>query len=223
MKRLVLSKRKSESAVKKRNLIAYTNPESIISEQYRTIRTNLYFINGERKSNTLLITSPGKWEGKSTTASNIAVSMAQQKEKVLLIDGSLRNPSVHHIFKTANNTGLTDILTGKVSFEETVLSSEIGSLDILTSGTIPFNPAELLASEMMKQLLQKVSSLYDIILIDSPPVLEVTDTKILANLSNGVVLVVRKDKTKMESAIESRKVLEYAKSKIVGVILNEKN
>lgn len=223
MRRLVLSKRKTLASSKKRNLVTYTNPDSIISEQYRTIRTNLHFINGDKKSNTLLVTSPSKYEGKSTTIANIAVSIAQQKEKVLLIDGNLRSPSIHQIFKTSNESGLTEVLSGKASFEETVFSSEIGSLDILTSGTIPFNPAELLGSKTMRELLEKVSLLYDIILIDSPSVLEVTDTKILANLSDGVVLVIRQDKTNKEYAVESKKVLEYAKAKVVGVILNEKN
>ncbi|KAB7708162.1 polysaccharide biosynthesis tyrosine autokinase [Bacillus aerolatus] len=208
--------------IKKRNLITHTNPESIISEQFRTIRTNIQFINGDKKSNKLLITSPGKEEGKSTTAANIAVSMAQQGEKVLLIDGNLRNPSIHSTFETLNVSGLTDVLMGEAIFEEAVYSSKIENLDILTSGAISSNPAELLASQMMKQLLQKVSPLYETILIDSPSVLEVTDPKIIANLCDGVVLVVRQDKTNIENAFESKKVLEYAKAQIVGVILNEK-
>ncbi|MBS4205822.1 CpsD/CapB family tyrosine-protein kinase [Bacillus sp. FJAT-49754] len=219
---MVLNKRK-RSIAKKRNLVTYTNPDSIISEQYRTIRTNIRFLNGDKKNNTLLITSPGKWEGKSTTAANIAISMAQQKEKILLIDGNLRDPGIHHIFKTSNATGLTDVLTGKVNFEEAVCPSNIGSLDLLTSGAIPFNPAELLGSHMMSLLLKKVNSLYDLVLIDSTSLLEVTDTKIIANLCDGVVLVVRQNKTDLESAFESKKVLEYAKAQIVGVILNEKN
>jgi capsular exopolysaccharide synthesis family protein len=222
VRKLGINKRKTLASTK-RNLITYTNPDSIISEQYRTIRTNIHFVNGEKKSTTLLITSPSKWEGKSTTAANIAVSMAQQKEKVLLIDGSLRNPSIHQIFKVSNMNGLTDVLTGKVTFDEAVFSSEIGSLDILTSGDTPFDPAELLASKMMKQLIQEVNNHYDFVLIDSPSVLEVTDTKILASLCDGVVLVVIQDKTTMESAFESKKVLEYAKTQIVGVIVNEKN
>lgn len=222
MRQLVISKRK-RSATEKRNLVTFTNPDSIISEQFRTIRTNIHFINGDRKNKILLITSPGKKEGKSTTAANIAVSMAQQKEKILLIDGNLRNPSLHSIFKTTNEVGLTDVLTGKAIFEDAVYSSKIGSLDVLTSGAMSFNPAELLASHLMTQLLQKVTPDYDIVLIDSPSVLEVTDTKIIANLCDGVVLVVRQDKTNIDSAFESKKVLEYAKAQIVGVILNEKN
>lgn len=221
VKRLALSKRRSSIPFKKRNLVAHTNPESIISEQFRTIRTNIHFIKGERKENVLLITSPGKGEGKTTTAGNIAVSMTQQKEKILLIDGNLRNPSVHDLFKLTNTSGLTEILTGKIEFDEAVVSTGIGNLDVLTSGTKAFNPAELLASPAMKEFLQTVSGSYDTVLIDSPSVLEMTDTKILANLCDGVVLVVKKNKTNSESAYESKKVLEFAKANIIGVILNE--
>lgn len=220
---MVINQSRLFTAPKKRNLITFTNPDSIISEQYRTIRTNIHFINKDKKNSTLLVTSPGKREGKSTTAANIAVSMAQQKEKILLIDGNLRDPNIHSIFKAPNEIGLKDILKGGATFEEAVYPSKIGSLDILPSGVIPGNPAELLASHTMKQLLNKVKSLYDIVLIDSPPVLDVTDTKIIANLCDGVILVVRQDKTNIESAFETRKVLEYANTQIVGVVLNEKD
>ncbi|MBS4220194.1 CpsD/CapB family tyrosine-protein kinase [Bacillus sp. FJAT-49711] len=209
-------------ASKKRNLITFANPDSIISEQYRTIRTNIYFLNGDKKNKTLLVTSPGKLEGKSTTAANLAISMAQQQEKVLLIDGNLRNPNIHSIFKASNAFGLTDVLTETTSFEEAVFPSSIEKLDILTSGKTPSNPVELLASQNMQQLLQKVKSLYDIILIDSTSILEVTDTKIIANICDGVVLVVKQNKTNIESAVETKKVLEYARAQIVGVILNNK-
>ncbi|MBS4209168.1 CpsD/CapB family tyrosine-protein kinase [Bacillus sp. FJAT-50079] len=209
-------------STKNRNLVTYTDPESLISEQFRTIRTNISFIMGEKKGRNILITSAGKQDGKSTTAANIAVSMVQQKEKILLIDGNLREPNIHNIFKSSNETGLTDVLTGKSTFENAVYPTKIGSLDILTSGPIPSNPVELLASYSMKQLLQKLNSFYDTIIIDSPPVLEVTDTKIIANLCDGVVLVVRQNKTKSEKIIETKKVLEYAKAHIIGVVLNEK-
>ncbi|WP_349772245.1 CpsD/CapB family tyrosine-protein kinase [Lederbergia citrisecunda] len=207
---------------KKRNLITFANPDSIISEQYRTIRTNLYFLNVDKKNKTLLITSPGKLDGKSTTAANLAISMAQQQERVLLIDGNLRNPNIHNIFKTSNAIGLTDVLTGTTSFEEAVYSSTIERLDILTSGMIPSNPVELLASKNMQLLMQKIKTMYDTILIDSTSILEVTDTKIIANICDGVVLVIKQNKTNIESAVETKKVLDYAKAKIVGIILNNK-
>ncbi|MBS4198394.1 CpsD/CapB family tyrosine-protein kinase [Bacillus sp. FJAT-49732] len=219
---MFLNKKRRIVSNKKRNLITFANPDSIISEQYRTIRTNLYFLNVDKKNKTLLITSPGKLDGKSTTAANLAISMAQQQERVLLIDGNLRNPNIHNIFKTSNAIGLTDVLTGTTSFEEAVYSSTIERLDILTSGMIPSNPVELLASKNMQLLMQKIKTMYDTILIDSTSILEVTDTKIIANICDGVVLVIKQNKTNIESAVETKKVLDYAKAKIVGIILNNK-
>jgi capsular exopolysaccharide synthesis family protein len=218
---LVFKRRKQLSTIKRRNLITYSNPESIISEQFRTIRTNIHFLNEDEKINLLVVSSPGRWEGKSTIIANTAISVAQQREKILLIDGNLRNPSIHHLFKLSNTVGLTDVLTGKTPFCEAVTRCNINNLDILTSGPIPLDPAELLESNRMKELLAHVKPLYDLILIDSPSVLEVTDTKVLANLCDGVILVVQKSKTKLEAAQESKKILEFVKAPLVGVIVNQ--
>ncbi|MEK3991749.1 CpsD/CapB family tyrosine-protein kinase [Robertmurraya sp. FSL R5-0851] len=215
------SRRKELTKIKKRNLITYSNPESIISEQFRTIRTNIHFLNEHEKNNLLVVSSPGRSEGKSTIIANTAISIAQQKEKVLLIDGNLRNPSIHQLFKVSNEVGLTDVLSDKTPFCEAITKCNIDNLDLLTSGPIPLDPAELLESEKMKELLSHIKPLYDLILVDSPSVLEVTDTKVLANLCDGVILVVQKAKTKLEAALESKKVLEFAKSPLVGVIVNQ--
>ncbi|WP_232311255.1 CpsD/CapB family tyrosine-protein kinase [Robertmurraya korlensis] len=218
---LVFSRRKQLAKIKRRNLITYSNPESIISEQFRTIRTNIHFLNEAEKNNLLVVSSPGQSEGKSTIIANTAISIAQQKEKVLLIDGNLRNPSIHQLFKVSNEVGLTDVLSEKTPFCEAITKCNIDNLDLLTSGPIPLDPAELLESEKMKELLSHVKPLYDLILVDSPSVLEVTDTKVLANLCDGVILVVQKAKTKLEAAQESKKVLEFAKAPLVGVIVNQ--
>lgn len=217
---LFQSKRKTAAARQKRNLIVYSNPDSIIAEQFRTLRTNVHFLNGGKKS-VLLLTSPSSSEGKSTAAGNLAVSMAQQKDKVLLIDANLRDPNIHFIFKIPNSKGLADVLSGQVELEEAIYKTEIGRLDILTSGHLDANPAELLGSESMEKLFREVLEDYDVILIDSPPVLEVTDTKLLANKSDGVVLVISEGRTAIEKATEAKKALEFAKAKIYGVILNE--
>ncbi len=218
---MVFSRRKQLAKIKRRNLITYSNPESIISEQFRTIRTNIHFLNEAEKNNLLVVSSPGQSEGKSTIIANTAISIAQQKEKVLLIDGNLRNPSIHQLFKVSNEVGLTDVLSEKTPFCEAITKCNIDNLDLLTSGPIPLDPAELLESEKMKELLSHVKPLYDLILVDSPSVLEVTDTKVLANLCDGVILVVQKAKTKLEAAQESKKVLEFAKAPLVGVIVNQ--
>lgn len=206
---------------KKRNLITYSFPESIIAEEFRTIRTNVHFVTDEQKHKVILITSPNSGEGKSTTAANLAVSMAQKEEKVLLIDANLRRPVTHLIFKIPNSVGLTDVLTGQTTLEEVVIHTEIDRLEVLTSGTVTNNPAELLASQTMKDLLQKAAKQYDSVLIDCSSVLEVTDTKLLASQCDGVLLVLYQGKTQIEDAAEAKKVLEFAKAKVSGVILNE--
>ncbi|MCQ6275273.1 CpsD/CapB family tyrosine-protein kinase [Bacillus sp. V3B] len=209
------------SPAKKRNLITYSFPESKIAEEFRIVRTNVRIVTNEQKHKTLVITSPNPGEGKSTVAANLAVSMAQQKEKILLIDANLRRPSSHFIFKLPNSVGLTDVLIGRSSFEEAVLHTEIGRLDVLTSGEIPNNPAELLSSRVMKDLLQKVVKQYEMVLIDSSSILEVTDTKILTSQCDEVLLVCHKGETTIERAAEAKKVLEFAKANISGVIMNE--
>jgi len=218
---LVINKRNALSASKKRTLVTYSHPESRISEQFRTIQTNIKFSMAEEKSRIFLITSPSDGEGKSTTAANLAVSMAQQKEKVLLIDANIRRPALHTFFKTSNSTGLTDVLTGKVSFYEAIQHTEIGRLDLLSSGLIQYNPVELLGSHRMEELLKTALKSYASILIDSNALLEVTDTKLLANQCDGVILVIQNGKTKFEKAAEAKKVLEFAKAKLVGVVMNK--
>jgi capsular exopolysaccharide synthesis family protein len=218
---LLLNKRKSTKSNQKRNLIAFSHPDSILAENFRGIRTNIRFLKGKGKKSTLLITSPTSGEGKSTIVANLAVSMAQQKEKVLLIDANLRDPLQHFIFRTPNSEGLTEVLTGKMSFSDAVFQTEIGRLDILSSGALPHNPTELIGSDMMGDFLLERLKDYDVILLDSPGILEVSDAKILAGKCDGVILVVGEGKTEVSKVIESKKDLEFAKANIMGVIVNE--
>ena len=217
----MLNKIKFLPIAKKRNLITYSFPESKIAEEFRTIRTNVQIVTDEQNHKILLITSPTQGEGKSTIIANLAASMAQQKEKILLIDANLRSPAAHFIFNLTSPIGLTDVLTGRTTFEETVIHTEIGSLDVLTSGEKPTNPAELLGSRVMKDLLQKVVQQYDKVLIDSPSLLDLTDTKLLTSLCDDVLLVIHKGKTTIEKAAEAKKFLEFAKANVSGVIMNE--
>jgi len=218
---LVLNKIRQFWSADKRTIITHTHPDSMISEQFRMIQTNIKFITTEQQSRTILITSSSDGEGKSTFATNLAVSLAQQKKKVLLVDGNLRKPSLHSFFNTSNSVGLTDILTGRSSFSEAVHHTEIWRLDLLSSGVVPFNPVELFGSERMQDLLKKVEQTYDMTIIDSNSVLEVTDTKLLASQCDGVILVTLNGKTKLEKASEAKKVLEFSQAKVLGVVLNQ--
>lgn len=222
VRRLDLNRRKHYANLRKMNLVAYTHPDSRIAEEYRSIRTNLHFITRNRKSRIFLVTSPSMGEGKTTAAANLAVSMAQQKENVLLIDGNLRNPTIHNIFKISNSSGLTDVISGSTTFEESVHQTKIGRLDVLTSGSIHPNPAELIGSQLMRDLFSKTFLSYDTVLIDSAPTLGVTDTALLASLCDGVVLVMTQGKTKLDKVAEAKKIFEFSKTEVLGVILNER-
>jgi protein-tyrosine kinase len=205
-----------------RSLITITSPKSPISEQYRTIRTNIQFSTVDRQIRSMLVTSAGPGEGKSTTSANLAVVFAQQGKKVLFIDADLRKPTVHYTFRLDNHVGLTNVLTKQVSLEKAVQSTEQENLDVLTSGPIPPNPAELLGSRSMEELLEQAFTQYDLVLFDTPPVLAVTDAQILANLCDGIVLVVSSGKTEIEAAQKAKEALANAKGKVLGVVLNNK-
>jgi protein-tyrosine kinase len=219
--RLARRNRKQIQALN-RSLITLTNPKSPISEQYRTIRTNIQFSIVDRPIRSILVTSAGPAEGKSTTSANLAVVFAQQGKKVLFIDADLRRSTMHYTFRLDNHVGLTNVLTKQVSLERAVQSTEQENLDVLTSGPIPPNPAELLGSRSMEELLEQAFTQYDLVLFDTPPVLAVTDAQILANLCDGIVLVVSSGKTEIEAAQKAKEALANAKGKLLGVVLNNK-
>lgn len=205
-----------------RHLVSFYKPKSTIAEQYRTIRTNIDFsqVNGELK--TIMLTSAGPGEGKSTTAANLAIVMAQQGKSVLLIDADLRKPTVHYTFRLGNTQGLTTVLTKQSSFEDTVRKTDAEHLFVLTSGPVPPNPAELLSSPAMENLLKHALTLFDAVIFDTPPLLAVADAQILANLCDGVVLVVRSGATEKEAAVKAKALLDKAGARILGVVLNDK-
>ncbi|WP_425414696.1 CpsD/CapB family tyrosine-protein kinase [Peribacillus kribbensis] len=205
-----------------RKLVTQHDPKSPISEQYRTIRTNIQFSSIDEELQTLIVTSAGPGEGKSTTTANMAVVFAQQGKKVLLVDGDLRKPTVHYTFSFTNTFGLTSVLSKQISFQEAVKTSQIENLDILPSGPLPPNPAELLSSRSMMELLRIAKEQYDIIIFDTPPVLVVTDAQVMSNMCDGVILVVSSGRTEKDAAVKAKELLTAAKAKIVGVVLNNK-
>ncbi|MUV36925.1 Capsular polysaccharide biosynthesis protein CapA [Lentibacillus sp. JNUCC-1] len=219
---LILSRKTKEAPLKRANLITYSNSTSVISDQFRTIRASIQFVTAWKKKHVFLVTSPGKGEGKSTMIANLAVSMTQQNEKILLIDANMRKPMIHRIFNLPNEEGLTNVLSNSASFLSALNQTGIGNLDILTSGSEAANPPELLGSASMNALLKEVVRHYDAILIDSPGLLESTETRVLANQCDGVVLVLNQGKTAQNKTAEAGKVLHLAHAHLMGVIMNNR-
>lgn len=218
-----MARRKSQfKANKMRHVIAKLNPKSPITEQYRTVRTNLQFASVDDELGSMIITSSGPGEGKSLTTANLAVVYAQQGKKILLIDADLRKPTVHYTFRLDNLRGLSNILVGEHTLEESVNKTDVDNLDVISCGPIPPNPSELLASKKMKQLLEDAKSTYDMVIFDTPPVLAVTDAQILANIADGSLLVIRSNKTEIEAATKAREALEPANAKLLGTVLNDR-
>lgn len=214
-------KRRQElNSLKQRSLIAHTNPKSPISEQYRTIRTNIDFSLADRDLRTIAVTSSGPSEGKSMTTANLATVIAQQGKKVLLVDSDMRKPTVHYTFRLVNTEGLSNLLTKKVKLSDIINKTNIDNLYVITSGPIPPNPAELLSSKAMQEFFREALDIFDTIIFDTPPVLAVTDAQILSSQVDGTVLVVSSGTTEKDAAFEAKDLLLKSKARILGVVLN---
>ncbi|MCC3375991.1 CpsD/CapB family tyrosine-protein kinase [Cohnella sp. REN36] len=207
----------------KGNVISLLNPSSPISEVYKTLRTNVQFSSIDTPFKTIMATSAIKGEGKTTTVSNLAVAYAQEGKKVILIDCDLRSPSIHQVFSQSNHAGLTNILANQNQWQEVVRDTTIDTLSLLTSGPIPPNPAELLASRRMQSLIEELKQHYDMIFFDVPPVLAVTDSLVVSALSDGVILVVNAGKVDKELVRKTKASLEHVNARLIGVVLNRIN
>ncbi|NPV70677.1 MAG: CpsD/CapB family tyrosine-protein kinase [Firmicutes bacterium] len=205
----------------KDRLITKTHPRSPISEAFRALRTSLRFADISQSMKMILVTSPGPFEGKSTIMSNLAVAMAQAEKRVLAIDADLRKPILHRIFETEQQPGLTNILVGDCPVESGIQSSGMDHLDIIASGPIPPNPSEILGTEATRDIFARLKSMYDYVIVDSPPVMAVTDAVVMSSMVDAVILVMRAGVTRIESAVTARNVIENAKGKILGAVLNE--
>lgn len=213
-------KKKKKSSTMARKLIAHKNPKSVVAEQFRTIRTNIHFSLPDKELKTLLVTSATPGEGKSTNSSNIAVVFAQEGRRVLLVDADMRKPTVHHTFGLNNTKGLSNALTRQIELKQVVQSTEVENLFVITSGPIPPNPAELLASQTMTSVIDEILQQFDLIIFDAPPVLSVTDAQILSNKCQGTVLVVEAGQAEKDSTLKAKDALVASKANILGVILN---
>ena len=196
-------------------------PQSNISEAYRTIRTGIEFSNLDKDLKVICMTSSKQNEGKTTVLSNLGVSFAKIDKKVLLIDADLRNPSISKMFDTSNSQGLMDILLGKRNIQDCIKKTKQENLYILTGGTIPPNPAEVLSSKKMSEFIESIKDEYDYIFIDSPPVGVVSDASIISAYSDGVIVVVGANEVDSNLAKIAKERLDGVKANIVGVILNK--
>jgi capsular exopolysaccharide synthesis family protein len=205
-----------------RQLVAWLKTKSPESEAYRTLRTNIQFSSVDKPIRSLLVTSSGPGEGKSTTTANLAVVLAQTGQRVIVVDTDLRRPVQHKVFGVPNNVGMTTaLLAGEnVSLEAYLQSTEIETLSVLTSGPIPPNPSELLGSHRMENLVSTLTQSADIVLFDSPPVLAVTDAVVMARHVDGVLLVVDAGHTNEHALALAAGELQKSGVNLLGVALN---
>lgn len=202
-------------------LITHLKPKSPISEAYRTLRTNIQFSKTDQAIHSLLVTSSGPKEGKSTSVSNLAITFSQLGTKTLLIDADLRRPILHKLFNLEKHKGLTNVLVGRSSLESAVQHIEgMSDLDILSCGILPPNPAELLGSSRMRDLLAYAKDKYGMILIDTPPTIAVTDASVLSPIVDGVLLVIKSGSTQRDAGMHALDQLNRVGAPLLGVLLN---
>lgn len=199
------------------------SPVSIAKESYKTIRTNLIYTLAGADERLVAITSTTPSEGKSTTAANLVVSIAQTNTSVLAIDADMRRPSLSKLFKVPNTYGLSQILSKQAVFEEVVKSEVKPNLSLLSSGPIPPNPSELLASPEMKELLAKVSQKYDYVIIDTPPVSLFSDSQIISGIVTGVIIVAKYKAIQYKDLNKTAEDIKSVGGKVLGVIVNGVN
>lgn len=217
----IFKRNKYNSQTKPVSLITVSEKRNTVSEQYRTIRSNIRFSMVDRDLKTLVVTSAGPSEGKSTTANNLAVVFADAGIRTLLVDADLRKPTVGLTWNLPNNHGLSDLLRDRTArFSDYIQETSVERLSVLTSGPQPPNPSELLGTNRMNEVIHDLSTKFDLVIFDTPPVATVTDAQILASRTDGTILVVRERQTDKVELETSKQLLEMAKANIVGVVFN---
>jgi capsular exopolysaccharide synthesis family protein len=206
--------------LRERDLGVFLDPKSVAAECCRSIRTNILFMSPDRPLKTIVVTSPSPQEGKTTTAINLSVTMAEAGGRVLIVDTDMRRPRLHRSFGVPNQTGISTVIVGKATLEEAVKRTDVPNLDVLPCGPVPPNPSELLHTDRFAAVLADCGKIYDRIILDSPPTSAVTDPAVLGNLADGVVMVVKAGETTRDSATHARRQLATAKVRLVGVVVN---
>lgn len=203
------------------HLLSHSNPKSPIAESYRAIRTALQFATVDIPHPLIVVTSSVPQEGKTTTTINTAITFAQAGYRTLIVDADLRRPSVHTVFGFSREPGLVNVLIGELTGDEACRATGIQNLDVLTCGPIPPNPSELLGSERTRELLQQLRQQYDVVFLDTPPVISVTDALVVAPSAHVYVLVARANETRIDALLKAQELLERVNARVVGVVLNE--
>lgn len=203
------------------NLVTQNDPKNPGAEAYRVIRTGIQFAQAGKELQTIALTSCTPNEGKSTIIANLAVVLTQAGKSVLLIDCDMRNPTVHKNFNLSNKVGLSSCISMGTALSDAVQKTSIEGLYALTGGVIPPNPSELLGSEQMKNVLQRAKEQYDYVLIDTPPVMPVTDALIVGRFVDGMIFVIASAEVKVEMARDVKNQLVNAGANILGVVLNK--
>jgi capsular exopolysaccharide synthesis family protein len=198
-----------------------TEPASTVAEFYRTLRTNVLFSSRTRAQNRLLVVSTGPSEGKTITTINLAVTLAQIGQRTVVVDLDFRRPKVHTAFEVPNQNGMTNVLLGEIALRDAIRHSEIPNLDYILAGSIPPNPAELMASLELRLLLENLSASYDRVIIDSSPIAPVTDAVVLSQAVHSVLMIVRAGKTHRRAVFYACEQLQGVKAHVMGVVLND--
>jgi capsular exopolysaccharide synthesis family protein len=205
----------------RRRLITYEDPKSPISESYRSLRTNVTFASVDKKIKSLLISSSQPGEGKSTTTANLAIAFAQLRKKTLLIDADLRKPVQHNVFGHPRGPGLAEYLVGEVkSVNEVIQQTKVENLYLLTAGVLPPNPSELLGSERMSELIDHLEQKWDMVLLDSPPIVAVTDASTISREIDAIALVVKAGQTERSAVDRALDMMHNVRAPLIGAILN---
>ena len=205
----------------RRRLITYEDPKSPISESYRSLRTNVNYASSDKRIKSLLISSPQPGEGKSTTTANLAIAFAQLRRRTLLIDADLRKPVQHNVFDLPRGPGLAEFLIGEIEdINDIINPTKIKDLFLITAGGLPPNPSELLGSDRMSKLVDKLEHEWDMVLFDSPPIVAVTDASMISGEIDAVAIVVKAGQTEKSAVDRALDTISNVKAPMIGVILN---
>ena len=208
----------------RRRLITYEDPKSPISESYRSLRTNITYASADNKIKSLLVSSPQPGEGKSTTTANLAIAFAQLRKRTLLVDGDLRKPVQHNVFDHPRGPGLAEYLIGEVEDINTIIHpTKVENLFIITAGGLPPNPSELLGSDRMSKLVDRIENEWDMVLFDSPPIVAVTDSSMISAEIDALIMVVKAGQTDRAAVDRALDTIGNVKSPLIGAILNGAN